>query len=93
MTLSRTDRLAGALVGLLVGDALGVPYEFRSPEALPPFDEIEYTPPQGFQRAHHGTPPGTWSDDGAQALCLLASLLHKGELDPEDLGAQVHQLV
>ncbi len=86
---SRTDRLTGALVSLLVGDALGVPYEFHSPEALPPFDEIEYTPPDDFQRAHKGTPPGTWSDDGAQALCLLASLLHKGKLDPEDLGRKL----
>lgn len=71
---------------MLVGDALGVPYEFHDPSNLPPAEQIEMTPPAGFRRAHHGTPPGTWSDDGAQALCLAASLLERGELDVDDLG-------
>ena len=56
------------LIGLLVGDALGVPYEFHRPDGLPPRDRIEMDPPPGFRRAHAGVPPGTWSDDGAQAL-------------------------
>jgi ADP-ribosylglycohydrolase len=42
-------------------------------------------PPDGFRRAHAGVPPGTWSDDGAHALCLLASLLGQDRLDPDDL--------
>ena len=71
---------------MLVGDALGVPYEFHPAFGIPPADLIENTPPEGFRRAHLGTPPGTWSDDGAQALCLLASLLHNDRLDPADLG-------
>ena len=45
--------------------------------------------PAGFRRAHAGTPPGTWSDDGAQALALLSSLLDRGRLDPEDLGRRL----
>jgi ADP-ribosyl-[dinitrogen reductase] hydrolase len=39
--------------------------------------------PAGFRRAH-GVASGTWSDDGAQALCLLASLIDKGQFDLED---------
>jgi hypothetical protein len=54
----RKDRLAGGLVGLLLGDAIGVPYEFHGPDDLPPFDEIDVTPPPDFIRAHIGTPPG-----------------------------------
>ncbi len=80
------DRLAGGLMGLLVGDALGVPYEFHPPQDIPPPAQIEYEPPAGFYRAHPGIESGTWSDDGAQALCLLASLLHNGRLDPQDLA-------
>lgn len=76
-------------MGLLVGDALGVPYEFNAAEALPPRHELEMTPPAGFRRAHPGVPPGTWSDDGAQALCLLASLLQCGRCDPVDLGRRL----
>lgn len=80
------ERLEGGLIGLLVGDALGVPYEFHRPEDLPPTAEIEFTPPSGFRRAHRSVPPGTWSDDGAQALILLASLLRCGKLDINDFS-------
>lgn len=83
------SRIRGGLYGLLVGDALGVPYEFKAPELIPPEDLIEFAPPSGYPRAHPGTPPGTWSDDGAQALALLASLLHAGRLDPEDFGRRL----
>ncbi|OZC02310.1 ADP-ribosylglycohydrolase family protein [Rubricoccus marinus] len=83
---SRSDRIEGALWGLLIGDALGVPYEFTPPEAMPPLAQIEFDPPAGFPRAHRDTPPGTWSDDGAQALALLASLQERGRLDVDDLG-------
>jgi ADP-ribosyl-[dinitrogen reductase] hydrolase len=84
--MRKAERIQGGLFGLLVGDALGVPYEFHEPADLPPADRIEYEPSRDFARAHNGTPPGTWSDDGAQALCLLASLLECGRLDAEDLG-------
>lgn len=82
-------RIEGGLYGLLVGDALGVPYEFHPPGEIPPPAEIELVPPAGFRRAHAGVPPGTWSDDGAQALALLASLLHQGRLDLQDLGQRL----
>jgi len=83
------ERIAGGIYGLLIGDALGVPYEFHPPEQIPPREQIEFEPPAGFHRAHAGVPPGTWSDDGAHALCLLASLLYRGMLDPEDLGRRL----
>jgi ADP-ribosylglycohydrolase len=84
--IDRADRIAGGMFGLLVGDALGVPYEFHRPEALPPAHQIEMEPPAGFRRSHEGIPPGSWSDDGAQALALLDSLLECGRLDLEDIG-------
>jgi len=82
----RTERITGGLLGLLIGDALGVPYEFTHPRDLPPPDQIEMVPPAGFKRAHVGVPPGTWSDDGAQALVLLESLQRCGGLDLEDFA-------
>ncbi|MCH5583686.1 ADP-ribosylglycohydrolase family protein [Shimazuella sp. AN120528] len=75
------SQILGGLYGLLVGDAVGVPYEFHAANQLPPMEEIDMTPPAGFNRAHRGVPIGTWSDDGAQALCLLDSLVECGELD------------
>jgi ADP-ribosylglycohydrolase len=84
-----SERIEGGLLGLLVGDALGVPYEFHPPQDLPPVDEIEFTPPPGFRRSHAQVPPGTWSDDGAQALALLASLLTREKLDLQDFGRRL----
>lgn len=86
---TRRERIAGGLVGLLVGDALGVPYEFHPPQDIPPRDHIEMTPPPGFARAHAGVLPGAWSDDGAQALCLLDSLLACGRFDADDFARRL----
>jgi len=72
---SMRSRLRGAVYGLLIGDALGVPYEFSKASELPESNLIEMEPPAGFPRAHGGVPIGTWSDDGAQALHLLRVLL------------------
>ena len=49
-------RLSGAVWGHLVGDAVGVPYEFRSAQ--------EITSVEFGASGTHGQPPGTWSDDG-----------------------------
>jgi ADP-ribosylglycohydrolase len=87
--LSLRERIAGGMWGLLTGDALGVPFEFHPPLLIPPVSEIELEPPSGFRRSHAAIPAGTWSDDGAHALCLLASLLECGRLDVEDLGRRL----
>ena len=68
------ERLAGAVWGHLVGDALGVPYEFRPG----PIRDVRWG-----QSGTHGQPPGTWSDDGGLMLALLDSLLTTG-FDVED---------
>src|SRR3989304_10302228 len=70
-------RLAGGVWGALGGDALGVPYEFRSPDAL----RSEWIRMVGG--GTYGQPAGTWSDDGALTLALLDSLLSVG-FDPAD---------
>lgn len=86
MTTTLRDRLLGGMLGLLVGDALGVPYEFKRPDEIP--DPVTMTPPRGYGRAHR-VAPGTWSDDGSQALVLLDSLLDTGWLDPADVGRRL----
>lgn len=80
------DKRKGGLYGLLIGDALGVPYEFHAAEEIPAYDKIEMKSPFGFRRAHSGVKPGTWSDDGAQALCLLDSLVTCGAFVLKDFS-------
>jgi ADP-ribosylglycohydrolase len=79
--LDLKERIEGGIYRLLVGDALGVPYEFHPQNEIPSLSEIEFDPPKYFERAHKTITPGTWSDDGAQALVLLASLLSCEKLD------------
>lgn len=68
---------------------LGVPYEFRSSEKIPDNAPQGYEPPTGYDRAHPSVPAGTWSDDGAQALCLTVSLVECGSFDPVDFGQRL----
>lgn len=77
------------IYGLLIGDAMGVPYEFHAAAAIPEWDSIDFAPPAGFERSYVDILPGTWSDDGAQALCLLDSLLSCDLLDADDLAKRL----
>ncbi|MEZ4449389.1 MAG: O-acetyl-ADP-ribose deacetylase [Nannocystaceae bacterium] len=71
-------RLLGGLVGLVVGDAIGVPVEFHRRETL---DRQPLTDMIGH--GTHGQPPGTWSDDSSLALATAASLC--AGYDPRDI--------
>ncbi len=84
-----SEKIRGGLFGLLVGDALGVPYEFRPKSKIPSRNKIDMVPPVGYDRAHAWVQPGTWSDDGSQALCLLDSLLECGELSLDDFSSRL----
>lgn len=84
--MENCNRRKGGLYGMLIGDALGVPYEFHSADQIPPYDKIEMKPPLRFRRAHTNIEPGTWSDDGAQALCLLDSLMTCGSFQLKDFS-------
>jgi ADP-ribosylglycohydrolase/protein-tyrosine phosphatase len=85
------ERLEGAVWGHLVGDALGVPYEFRPPETV---GEVAFG-----TRGTHRQPPGTWSDDGALMLALLDSLVAADgdggragvRFDPADQGRRIRR--
>jgi ADP-ribosylglycohydrolase len=74
------ERILGGLWGALVGDALGVPVDFKDRKTVQA-DPVKDM--RGF--GSHHQPPGTWSDDGALTLCTLDSLLH-AEFDTDDMG-------
>lgn len=69
----------GAILGFVVGDALGVPAEFLKRE------ELAADPVVGMRSGGaHGQRAGTWSDDSSMTLCAMDSLMEKG-IDYTDL--------
>lgn len=85
------NKVKGGLFGLLIGDALGVPYEFYEKEYIPSKNLIEFEPPSGFKKTYEDVKSGTWSDDGAQALCLFESLIKNNRLDMNDFSNELIQ--
>lgn len=93
------DFMRDGMMGLVTGDALGVPVQFRSREEiatrqagtvrLPGQEEIVNHPAgpvtgmEGF--GTYNMPPGTWSDDSSMALATLESIRRLGTVDPDDI--------
>ncbi|HOY38814.1 MAG: ADP-ribosylglycohydrolase family protein [Bacteroidales bacterium] len=67
----------GMLVGLAIGDALGVTLEFTARGSFEPISNIIGGGPFSLQA-------GKWTDDTSMALCLADSLIEKGGFDAHD---------
>lgn len=81
----RRRRVAGALVGSVVGDALGAPFEFGPAGA---FSRRFPAPARGVATEMCGGGPwrpGEWTDDTQMALLVAESLLAHPELDVADM--------
>jgi ADP-ribosylglycohydrolase len=80
LALSQHERILGGLWGALIGDALGVPVEFKDRAT------VQANPVNGMRGfGTHHQPPGTWSDDGALILCTMDSLVNH-EFNTSDMG-------
>ena len=64
-----------ALIGLAIGDALGVPVEFTSRRSL---NDNPVKDMRAF--GTHNQPAGTWSDDSSLTFCLAESLCKQFDL-------------
>lgn len=82
-------RYQAALVGFLLGEVVGVPYDQVPRDELPPASRIGPIPPSAMDRGHPRAPRFAWADGGAQCLALLDSLGEKGTLDLEDFAARL----
>ncbi len=68
IAVDERDRFAGCLLGLAVGDAVGVTAEFRQRGSFAPVTDMTGGGPFKL-------PAGAWTDDTSMALCLGTSLL------------------
>lgn len=65
------------IMGLIVGDALGVPAEFK------PRDTFRITDMTGF--GTYNQPPGTWSDDSSMTLATIAGIVLRNGVFPNEI--------
>jgi ADP-ribosylglycohydrolase len=71
----KQNLIHSAIFGFAVGDALGVPVEFKTREYLKanPVQEM-------FGFGTHNQPAGTWSDDTSMTLCTMEALIEGYDL-------------
>jgi len=72
------DKLAGAFIGLAIGDCVGAAVEFRERDTFEPVTDMLGGGPFNL-------PVGYWTDDTSMALCLAESLIANSQLDKADL--------
>src|SRR3954468_13716356 len=85
--MHRSHRVAGALVGSAVGDALGAPFEFGPPGQ---FSARFPAPARGAKTemcggGSLGWEPGEFTDDTQMALLVAESLMESHGLNEADL--------
>lgn len=67
------SKVYDGIMGLVVGDALGVPVEFKKRDAFHITDMIGY--------GTYNQPPGTWSDDSSMTLATIDAIGSYGNID------------
>lgn len=79
--MSVHNRLVDGIVGLAVGDALGVPAEFKSRY------ELELNPiTDMIANLGYNLPAGTFSDDTSMTLATIDSIIKTGTIDTDDIA-------
>ena len=75
--MNMKSKIYSAIMGLIVGDALGVPFEFKQR------DTFRCDGMMGF--GTYNQPPGTWSDDSSMTLATIESISRLNAVDPKDI--------
>lgn len=73
-------KVKDGIIGLLIGDALGVPVEFESRHVLEEFPVTDM-----IGHGMHDKPAGTWSDDTSMTIATMASIVDKKAVDYDDI--------
>ena len=73
--------LSNGIIGLAIGDALGVPAEFKSREELKRYPITDM-----IGDGTYNLPAGTWSDDTSMTLATIDSIISTGTINPNDMA-------
>ncbi len=80
------DRFTGSMLGMAVGDALGMGTEFMRESDIPAF--FGMTVDTYFSNPQMSYQPGEYTDDTEMAACIAESLLACGTVDLQDIAAR-----
>jgi len=80
--MKRRERVIGALLGSVAGDALGAPWEFSQPF---PLSRAGVEPEALDHRPSPLWEAGEWTDDSQQAILVAQSILRQDDVDPDDI--------
>ena len=94
--MDMNDKLHGGMIGLAVGDALGMPYETGARGSFDIYADVidpitgsyKMTAYQKGMPAYwygESMPEGCWTDDTAMTLAEIESIARLGRIDPEDI--------
>ncbi|HLD30780.1 MAG TPA: ADP-ribosylglycohydrolase family protein [Patescibacteria group bacterium] len=72
------NKYKGCLIGLALGDVLGVPFEFWKKENVAKYLDSHELETKYFSYGDINFPAGFYSDDTAMTICLAKSLIEKG---------------
>lgn len=75
-----SKKMINGVFGAVVGDALGVPYEFSTRMEMSKYPAVKMI---GY--GTHGQPVGTWSDDSSMLLATLYSIKKNNRINLEDI--------
>jgi len=87
------DRIYGCLVGVAVGDAMGMPSSMMDPETIRKTFHggiKDFVPAPPDHVIHKGMQAGEVTDDTQQTLLVADSLIANGEVNPHDIA---HRLI
>lgn len=74
----KDDKVKNGILGFIIGDAVGVPYEFKKREDI---DKVEM---KGY--GTHNVEKGTWSDDSSMVIATMQSIIdNNGNINYEDI--------
>ena len=71
----------GGLMGFAIGDAFGLPVEFKSREEL-----LKNPVTKMIGNETYDIPPGTWSDDTSMLIATIDSINLKNKVDYFDIA-------
>lgn len=75
------EKIKNSILGAVVGDAMGVPYEFMPKNKIRFKDEM-------IEDKRRYLPSGTWSDDSSMIFCTMESIIKNGQ-DIKSVGNEV----